>query len=673
MKTDDKAKSSIKLIQYDPWLESYEDHIKNRITKYKKDRKKLLSDAGDFTDFANGHLYFGFHRTNEGWYYREWAPGADSLHLIGEFNDWNPTSHPLSNIGKGYWEIFLEGSNSLSHGCLIKVKVTKDNKSLDKIPLYIKRVVQNSDTNEFCGQIYEPETPYKWTDKNFKVRKKHNLFIYECHIGMAQEKQRIGTFAEFTEHMLPKIKYKGYNTIQLMAVMQHPYYASFGYHVSNFFAVSSWFGTPDELKHLIDTAHSMGIAVLMDIVHSHVVKNTADGINEFDGTDYQFFHEGARGNHPAWDSKLFDYSKPEVIHFLLSNIKYWMDEYHFDGFRFDGITSMLYLDHGLGTNFTNYDQYFSDNSDLDATTYLQFANALIKKINPTAITIAEDMSGMPGMCISISNGGLGFDYRLAMGLPDFWIKTLETRDEHWNMYELWSEAVSKRPFEKRIGYCESHDQAMVGDKTIMFRLAKEDMYWHMKKSEPNYIIDRAVALHKLIRFFTLSAASEGYLAFMGNDFGHPDWIDFPRKGNNWSYEYAQRKWSLEDNKSLKYDFLSEFDRYMVSFANNHDILKKSDFIQDLYIDNTKKLIVFKKQELIFIFNFHPSDSYPDFCFPTKDSNSYQVVFDSDLEIFGGSNRISRDTIYNSSKHNHFNDNCIKIYSPSRTCMVLEKL
>ena len=673
MKTKEKEKSKIKLVEFDPWLEPYEDHIKTRISKYKKDRKKLLSDADDFTDFANGHLYFGFHRSNKGWYYREWAPGADSLHLIGEFNNWNPSSHPLTHLGNGYWEIFLDGKKSLWHECLVKVRVTKDNVSHDKIPLYIKRVIQDPNTHSFSGQIYCPEKDYKWMNPSFKIPKKQDLLIYEAHVGMAQEKEAIGSFSEFTNIVLPKIKEKGYNAVQLMAVMQHPYYASFGYHVSNFFAVSSWFGTPDELKILIDTAHSMDIAVLMDIVHSHAVKNTADGINEFDGTSYQFFHEGARGNHPAWDSKLFDYSKPEVIHFLLSNIKYWMDEYHFDGFRFDGITSMLYLDHGLGKSFTNYDQYFSDNTDLDAVTYLQFANALIKKIKPTAITIAEDMSGMPGMCLPISYGGLGFDYRLAMGLPDFWIRMLEQRDETWNMYTLWYEAVSKRPHEKRIGYCESHDQAMVGDKTIMFRLCDEVMYWHMHKSDNHYVIDRAIALHKLIRFFTLTAASEAYLNFMGNEFGHPEWIDFPREGNGWSYKYALRKWSLEENSELKYTYLSTFDRFMVYFAQNHDILKKSEFIQDLFIDDTRKLIVFKKQDLIFIFNFHPTDSYSDLCFPTKDSNSYKAIFDSDLDIFGGYNRVSRDIVYHSINNLKFNENCITIYSPSRTCIVLEKL
>lgn len=167
--------------------------------------------------------------------------------------------------------------------------------------------------------------------------------------------------------------------------------------------------------------------------------------------------------------KTFNYGKPEVIHFLLSNIKFWLNEYHFDGFRFDGVTSMLYRNHGLGVSFDSYEKYFSMNTDIEAITYLQFANELIKEINPNSISIAEDMSGMPGMCIPIKDGGIGFDYRLAMGVPDFWIKTISNlSDEDWDLGKMWYELTTRRPGEKNIGYCESHDQALVGDKTIIF-------------------------------------------------------------------------------------------------------------------------------------------------------------------------------------------------------------
>lgn len=663
----------LKIFEIDPWLKPFSSDIALRLRSYIDTKNTLLKEADSLDSFANAHLFFGFHKTIQGWIYREWAPNADEVFLTGEFNNWNMYSHPLSRKENGIWEIILQGEGSLTHLSLVKVIILSNGEALSRIPLYIKRTVQDKNTHEFCGQIWYPDQDYIWTDADFRINRNQSPLIYEAHIGMAQQKEDIGSFNEFTQNILPKIKELGYNTIQLMAVMQHPYYASFGYHVSNFYAVSSWFGTPDELKHLIDSAHSMGIAVLMDIVHSHAVKNTLEGINEFDGSSYQFFHEGPRGYHTAWDSKLFDYSKPEVLHFLLSNIKYWLEEYHFDGFRFDGVTSMIYHNHGLGIDFDHYSKYFSINTDIEAITYLQLANDLIKSMNPDYITIAEDMSGMPGMALPIAYGGIGFDYRLAMGLPDFWIKILDIPDEKWDMYSLWHEITSKRPGESRIAYAESHDQALVGDKTLIFRLADKNMYWHMSKDDTNHEIDRAISLHKLFRFITLSAAGEGYLNFMGNEFGHPEWIDFPREGNNWSFKYCQRKWYLMEDEQLKYRYLYNFDKKMIEFAKN-EILADVNEINELFIDNDRKILVFKKDVLIFIFNFNSHISFSNFSFPTNDIHTYRAVFDSDSAEFGGHSRVSHDVTYKSSPLGEFeNKTGITIYSPNRTCIVLKQI
>ncbi|MEQ8153503.1 MAG: alpha-amylase family glycosyl hydrolase [Clostridiaceae bacterium] len=672
MKNND-ALSELKILQIDPWLSPFKNDLMLRMDNYTNVRKALLGRKRTIKSFANGHLFFGFHMTKDGWYYREWAPNADELYLIGDFNKWNPTSHPLSKLENGCWEIFLPGKDALKHLSAVKVRVVANGESHDRIPLYIRRTKQDPVTHDFSGQIWNPAKSFKWSDQNFKANSEKQLCIYEAHIGMAQEKEGIGTFKEFTENILPRIKESGYNAVQLMAVMNHPYYASFGYHVSNFFAVSSWFGTPDDLKELIDTAHSYGISVLMDIVHSHAVKNLCEGINEFDGTDYQFFHSGARGNHPAWDSKLFNYGKHEVIHFLLSNIKYWLDEYHFDGFRFDGITSMIYHNNALGENFDNYNKYFSLNTDIDALTYLQLANELIKEIRPDSVSIAEDMSGMPGMCLPIEYGGIGFDYRLAMGIPDFWINTLSKQsDENWSMWKMWHELTSGRPEEKRVVYAESHDQALVGDKTIIFHLADKEMYWHMSENDDSLIIDRAIALHKLIRFSTITLGGDGYLNFMGNEFGHPEWIDFPREGNGWSYKYARRQWSLADADYLKYKYLYKFDRDMISLVKNHKLLGEAS--HSLWIDDYNKIIAYKKNGLIFLLNFNPSNSFAEFALPTHEDGEYKVIFSTDDESFGGKNRINKEVVYTTRKlHDHNDSAGIVIYSPSRTGLVLQKI
>ena len=654
-----------KIFQYDPYLRPFEKDFDLRMDNYNKKKNELLASHASLAEFANGYNYFGFHRADDGWYYREWAPAAEKMYLTGDFCGWDRYAHPMQKKENGVFELFLPGVDALKKGDTVMAVVVHNGQELERIPLYATRVVQDPQTTAWNAVIHIPED-FPWSDENFVPKKK--LLIYECHIGMAQEEGKVGTYNEFREYTLPRIRDLGYNTIQIMAVMEHPYYASFGYQVTNFFAASSRFGTPEELKQLVDTAHSMGIAVLLDVVHSHACKNTREGINEFDGTAYQFFHDGGKGEHSAWGTKCFNYGKNEVIHFLLSNLKYWQTEYHFDGFRFDGVTSMLYHDHGLGTSFDSYEKYFSMNTDTEAVTYLQLATDLVRQVNPNAILIAEDMSAMPGMCVPIKDGGVGFDYRLAMGEPDMWIRLLkETPDEYWDLNNIYYELANRRPKEKVIGYCESHDQALVGDKTIMFRLCDQEMYWGMEKSCQNMVIDRGVALHKLLRLITMTLGGEGYLTFMGNEFGHPEWIDFPREGNGWSYHYCRRQWSLADNPALKYEYLNAFEKAMIAQAKKNRVIGGKD--TQLALDNWAKTLVYKKGGGIFAFNFHPVNSY-DGCFlPMQEPGTYEVVMSTDDFCFGGQGRIYHQTYTTVEQDGRVG---ILLYLPSRTAVMLRK-
>ncbi len=623
---------SLRIIETDPNLAPFERDLALRMQLYRDACRRLAGD-GSLADFANGSLYYGFHMGRNGWYYREWAPGAESMSLIGDFNGWDPEKNPMKKLKNGNWEVFVRGRKTIPHGSFVKVRVTSKGRVFDRIPLYIHRIHQFPD-GSCTGQIWNPPAPYEWKHGDFIPPEDRALFIYEAHVGMATEREGIGTYREFTETVLPRVREEGYNTIQLMAIMEHPYYASFGYQVTNFFAASSRYGTPEELKELIDTAHGMGIAVLLDLVHSHACPNTLEGINDFDGTEYQFFHAGDKGNHPAWGTKLFNYGKDEVLHFLLSNLKYWLDEYHFDGFRFDGVTSMLYHHHGLGEAFDCYEKYFSMATDTEAVTYLQLANRLIREVNPAAVTIAEDMSAMPGMCRPIEDGGIGFDYRLAMGVPDFWIKTIrDKRDEDWDLGKMWSELTIRRPGEKNIGYCESHDQALVGDKTIMFRLADKEMYWHMDNASQSSVIDRAMAYHKLIRLVTAALAGEGYLNFMGNEFGHPEWIDFPREGNGWSYQHARRQWSLADNGYLRYRNLLWFDEAMVALLEELNI-RENDHAFLQFINHQSKVMVFDKGGYTFAFNFNPAAPQR-LSLATRCTQVCPILLNSEWQRFGG--------------------------------------
>ena len=657
-----------KILHIDPYLAPFEKDIDLRVNLFKNKKKQLVGAGGKLTDFANGHKFFGFHRTDDGWVYREWAPAAEAMYLTGDFNGWDVYACPMQKKENGVFELKLKGTDALKAGQKLQTIVISSGRLLRRIPLYATRVVQDPESHLWCAELEDTFDSFLWTDADFVPEK--TPIIYECHIGMAQEKGAVGTYREFIDNTLPRIKAAGYNTIQLMAIMEHPYYGSFGYQVSNFFAPSSRYGKSSELKELINKAHEMNIAVLLDVVHSHAVKNTNEGISDFDGTVYQFFHEGDRGDHAAWGTKLFNYGKNEVIHFLLSNLKYWMEIFHFDGFRFDGVTSMLYHDHGLGSAFTNYGMYFSDNTDTEAITYLQLANELIHNLNPNAITVAEDMSGMPGMCLPISYGGIGFDYRLSMGVPDMWIKTIkESTDEEWDMWKMWYELTTRRPKEKNIGYAESHDQALVGDKTIMFRLCDAQMYTHMSKSTPSIVIDRGVALHKMIRLITASVGGEGYLNFMGNEFGHPEWIDFPREGNGWSYHYCRRQWSLADNELLRYGELEKFDRAMLAMLKQEKIFEKTAISR--WIDQDNKIIIYSKDDVIFAFNFNPTKSFEKYFVPVGKNGKYSVILSTDDAEFGGFERVSREYEYRTISKSSI-EKGFYCYLPSRTALVFKR-
>lgn len=659
---------SLKILQIDPYLKPYEDDLRLRMRLFAEKKQELVGD-GSLVDYATAHHEFGFHRTAEGWVYREWAPAADALFLTGDFNGWDTAATPMQRLENGVFEVRLTGREALQPGQKVQTVVWHNGQMLRRIPLYATRVVQDPVTYLWCAELEEPDDEFPWTDADFVPNK--TPFIYECHIGMAQEKGAVGSYAEFREQVLPRIADAGYNTVQIMAVMEHPYYGSFGYQVSNFFAASSRYGYARELKELINEAHRRGLTVLLDVVHSHAVNNTNEGLNEFDGTVYQFFHEGERGNHSAWGTKLFNYGKNEVIRFLLSNLRYWMEEFHFDGFRFDGVTSMLYRDHGLGSAFTGYEMYFSLNTDVEAVTYLQLANDLIHSLSPHALTVAEDMSGMPGMCLPIADGGIGFDFRLSMGVPDLWIKLLkESTDDNWDIAKLWYELTGRRPKEKNIGYCESHDQALVGDKTIMFRLCDAEMYTKMTKFAESLVIDRGIALHKMIRLLTASLAGEGYLNFMGNEFGHPEWIDFPREGNGWSYHYCRRQWSLVDDQNLRYRELGDFDKAMISLLKKDKLLGKKAVNRWMHQDD--KVLMYTKGDTVFVFNFHPTKSFDGYFVPVEKEGRYRVVLSTDDGTFGGFDRVDTQARYQAERTpaDWVGFHC---YLPCRSAFVLKKM
>jgi len=665
----------LKIIENDPWLTPYTGAIEGRHDHALWRESQLTGGKMSLKDFASGYLYYGLQRTAKGWTFREWAPNATEIFLIGDFSGWEEQERfRLRRINdSGDWELFIP-VGMIGHGQHYKMRVKWNGGQGDRIPAWCRRVVQDNNSKIFSAQVWDPEREYEFKHKDFKP-KQDPLLIYECHVGMAQEREGVGTYIEFKDNVLPRVKAAGYNCIQVMAIQEHPYYGSFGYHVSSFFAPSSRFGTPEELKELIDTAHGMGISVIMDLVHSHSVKNEFEGLGNLAGDPNQYFLPGDRHEHSAWGSLCFDYGKTQVLHYLLSNCKYWLEEFKFDGYRFDGVTSMLYYSHGLGEAFCNYDDYFNGHQDDDAICYLMLANRLIHQYNPNAITIAEEVSGMPGLAAPFDDGGYGFDYRLAMNIPDYWIKTIkEKKDEDWSMAGIFWEVTNRRKDEKTISYVESHDQALVGDKTVIFRLIDADMYWHFTKDGGNDVTARGIALHKMIRLITASTINGGYLNFMGNEFGHPEWIDFPREGNGWSHKYARRQWSLIDNKQLAYSWLGDFDRALMKLIGSVKDYQKKDVVEYWHNDGDQ-VLAFGRGDLIFVFNFNPTRSFSDYGFLVP-RGSYKTVLDSDSIEFGGYGRVDdnvehftlMDPLYKKVRKEW-----LKLYLPARSAMVLKKV
>ena len=656
----------------DPYLRPFLPVIRHRRERTDALEARLASGRS-LAEFANAHEYYGLHRTSAGWVFREFAPNATAMWLVGDFSGWKRMADFQAHriYGTDNWELTLP-SYALRHGQFYHLEMNWPGGGGTRLPAYVRRVVQDPETNIFAAQVWAPE-PYRWKHPDWRVPVRDPL-IYEAHIGMAQETPGIGSYEQFRTQTLPRIVKAGYNTIQLMAVMEHPYYGSFGYQVSNFFAASSRFGTPEQLKALIDDAHGYGLSVIMDIVHSHAVSNENEGIARFDGTQHIYFHAGERGHHPIWDSMLFDYGRIPTLHFLLSNCHFWLDEYHFDGFRFDGVTSMLYHHHGLGFNFTDYSQYFDGSVDEDAYIYLSLANRLIHAVRPDAFTIAEDVSGMPGLSAPAAAGGAGFDLRMAMGVTEVWGKLMrEVPDPDWNLGWLFYELTNKRADERTVSYLECHDQALVGGKTAFFEMTGPAIYDAMHRGSGNLLVERAVALHKMERLATLATAGGGYLNFMGNEFGHPEWIDFPREGNGFSYAHARRQWSIREDPNLQFSYLADFDEAMLAVFRSSPLLLDQP-VRLLQCDDLGKVLVFARGRYFFFFNFHCTESHADWKVMVP-PGAYRLVLSTDDAAFGGQNRIEAPQVFHARAERE-GDNAVdklSVYLPSRTAMVLERL
>lgn len=411
------------VLEIDQYLKPYERQLAERWDDFKHMVKYIRDDHQGLMKFADNSDY-GFFVEQDGKHfdlqeldsvnraedapqpylvYREWIGNGKVVSIVGEFNDWDGTDNETDEQDFGVFQVRIpfkkvdgEWTEPIPKDSVYKIKiVTHQGEELYRHPIHCVYAILNPEKGQLEPRMYYDNSfEFKAPQPDMDVP----LQIYETHIGMASPEPKIASFKHFTEVMLPLIKKKNYNCIQIMAIQEHSFYGSFGYQVTGFFGVSSRYGTPREFKELVERAHELGIIVLLDLVHSHASKNEADGISRWDGSDFLFLKE----DHPLWDSKVFNYKHPECLRMLLQNLRYWVEEYNIDGFRFDGCMSMMYWHRSAGVGYTGrYGEYFDDNCrvDMGALTYLRLAHLLFllmeKKRGKKIITIAEDVSGYP--------------------------------------------------------------------------------------------------------------------------------------------------------------------------------------------------------------------------------------------------------------------------------------
>ena len=584
--------------------------------------------------------------------YREWAPAAVAAALVGDFPGGSGAGVPLARDKYGVWEAVLpdapDGTPAVPHQARVRVRLRHPGGwDVECVPAWAacaRPEPGGAMDARYDGVHWDPPTPYAW--RHARPPRPAAPRVYEAHVGMSSAAPAVASYAHFAAEVVPRVAAAGYTHIQLMAVQEHSYYASFGYHVTSPFAVSSRCGTPDDLKALVDAAHGAGLGVLLDVVHSHVSSNPADGLAGYDfepapdgGTpwppdaDTSYFCAGARGRHPEWGSRLLNYRNWEVLRYLLSNVAWWLTEYRFDGFRFDGVTSMLYWHHGVGVSFLgNCSEYFSPATNVDACVYLMLANELAHALLPGAVTVAEDVSGMPTLCRPVAGGGLGFDYRLAMGVPDLWARLGGASDDAWRAPDVVAALTNRRRGEAAIAYVESHDQAMVGGATLAWRLMGTEMYDGMSALRPpSPTVARGCALHKVARLMTFVLGGQGYLTFMGNEFGHPEWIDFPRHGNDWSHAYARRQWALSDAHDLRYAQLAAWDKAVMDLDATWGVLASAEPEVARAVGSVAVAV---RAGLVCVFNLGP-EALEGEAVGVPGPGTYAAVLDSEAPAFGG--------------------------------------
>lgn len=598
-------------------------------------------------------------KNRKGYRFVVWAPNASAVSVVGDFNDWDGSDSPLKRVNKeGLWAVFL---TDIPPDSPYKYEIihASGKRRLKSDPYAAQSELRPATASLTPGNA----PPYKWKDKKWQETKKlYNPYkspvnIYEVHLGTWKKKPdgNLYTYRELADELIPYVKDLGYTHIEIMPISEHPYDLSWGYQITGYYSVTSRYGKPDDFKYFVDQCHQEGLGVILDWVPGHFCKDD-HGLRQFDGEPLFEYADPRKSEKTSWGTLTFDFGRQEVQSFLISNAVYWLKEFHIDGIRVDAVASMLSLNFDKNEDEEKVYNSYGGDDHLEAFAFIKKLNQVVFEYFPSVLMMAEDSSDLPLVTAPTHSGGLGFNFKWNMG----WMNDMLEYMEHDPLYRKWHHNLLTFSFmyihTENFVLPLSHDEVVHGKRSLLNKMPGDQ--WQQ------------FANLRLLYGYMMAHPGKKLL-FMGGELGqYAEWKD-----------KEQLDWHLTDypfHHSM-FTYVRELNKFYQSqpalFELDHDP-EGFKWIDPHNIDqSTVAFIRQGKQDsdqLIIICNFTPNVYY-DYKVGVPSPGTYEEIFNSDSEKFGGSNQISADKHFSFSDKWHSFDNHIKISIPPLAVAIYKKI